>query len=47
VRPLLLPALNPDPAELIERAQRAARERGWPDMRAVFVSHDGLWTGRL
>jgi hypothetical protein len=23
------------------------RERGWPDVRAVFVSHDRLWTGRL
>jgi pyruvate kinase len=47
VLPLLLPALNPDPAELIEGARRAARARGWPDMSAVFVSHDGLWTGRL
>jgi hypothetical protein len=47
VRPLLLPALNPDPAQLIEGARRAARERGWPDMRAVFVSHDRLWTGQL
>jgi pyruvate kinase len=47
VRPLLLPALNLDPAELIEGARHAARERGWPDMRAVFVSHDRLWTGRL
>jgi pyruvate kinase len=47
VRPLLLPTLNPDPAELIERARRAARARGWPDMRGVFVSHDRLSTGRL
>ena len=47
VRPLLLPALTPDPTELIEGARRAARARGWPDMRAVFVSHDRLWTGQL
>jgi len=47
VRPLLLPTLNPDPAELIESARRAARARGWPDVRAVFVSHDRLWTGRF
>jgi pyruvate kinase len=47
VRPLLLSALNPDPVALIEGARRAVRERGWPDMRAVFVSHDRLWTGRL
>jgi pyruvate kinase len=32
---------------LIAVARRAARERGWPDMRAVFVSPDRLWTGRL
>ena len=32
---------------LIEGARRAARARGWPNMRAVFVSHDRLWTGQL
>jgi pyruvate kinase len=47
VLPLLLPASNRDPEETIERARGVARERGWPDMRAVFVSHDRLWTGRL
>jgi pyruvate kinase len=47
VLPLLLPASIRDPAETIEVARRAARERGWPEMRAVFVSHDRLWTGRL
>jgi pyruvate kinase len=47
VLPLLLPASSQDPEEMIEVVRRAARERGWPDMRAVFVSHDRLWTGRL
>jgi pyruvate kinase len=47
VLPLILPASSRDPDEMIEVARRAARERGWPDMRAVFVSHDRLWTGRL
>jgi hypothetical protein len=47
VLPLLLPASSQEPGETIEVARRAARERGWPDMRAVFVSHDWLWTGRL
>jgi hypothetical protein len=32
---------------MLEIARRAARARGWPDMRAVFVSHDRLWTGPL
>ena len=40
-------ASQEDPEEMIEVARRAARERGWPDMRALFVSHDRLWTGRL
>jgi pyruvate kinase len=43
----LVPASIRDPDEIIEAARRAARQRGWPDMRAVFVSHDRLWTGRL
>ena len=47
VLPLLLPASGQEPGEMIEVARRAARERGWPEMRAVFVSHDWLWTGRL
>jgi pyruvate kinase len=47
VLPLLLPSSSQDPEEMIEVARRAARERGWPDMRAVFVSHERLWTGRL
>jgi pyruvate kinase len=47
VLPLLLPASSQEPKEVIEVARRAARERGWRDMRAVFVSHDWLWTGRL
>jgi pyruvate kinase len=47
VLPLLLPASSQEPKEMIEVARRAARERGWRDMRAVFVSHDWLWTGRL
>jgi pyruvate kinase len=47
VLPLRLPAFNPDPAELLEVVRREARARGWPDRRAVFVSHDRLWTGRL
>jgi pyruvate kinase len=47
VLPLLLPASSQEPREMIEVARRAARERGWRDMRAVFVSHDWLWTGRL
>jgi hypothetical protein len=41
---LPLPASSQDPEEMIEVARRAARERGWPDMRALFVSHDRLWT---
>jgi pyruvate kinase len=44
---LLSPASSQDPEQMLEGARRAARERGWPDMRAVFVSHDRLWTGRL
>jgi pyruvate kinase len=47
VLPLLLPASSQNPEEMIEVARRVARERGWPDMRAVFVSHDRLWSGRL
>jgi pyruvate kinase len=47
VLPLLLPASSQDPEQMITAARRAARARGWPDMRAVFVSHDRLWTGRL
>jgi pyruvate kinase len=47
VLPLLLSASRPDPEELMERARGAARQRGWPDMRAVFASHDRLWVGRL
>jgi len=47
VLPLLLPASSQEPGEMIEVARRAALERGWPDMRAVFVSHDRLWMGRL
>jgi hypothetical protein len=47
VLPLLLPASSQDFEEVIAVARRAARERGWPDMRAVFVLHDRLWTGRL
>jgi pyruvate kinase len=47
VLPLLMPASSQEPEEMIEVARRAARERGWPDMRAVFVSHDRLWKGRL
>ena len=47
VLPLLLPSSSQDSEEMIEVARRAARERGWPDMRAVFVSRDRLWTGRL
>ena len=44
---LLLSASSSDPEEIIERARGAARQRGWPDMRAVFVSHDRLWLARL
>jgi pyruvate kinase len=47
VLPLLLPASSRDPQEMVDVARRAARERGWPDLRAVFVSHDRLWTGRI
>jgi pyruvate kinase len=47
VLPLLLPASSQDPEQMIEVLRRAAREHGWPDMRAVFVSRDRLWTGRL
>jgi pyruvate kinase len=47
VVPLALPASSQDPEQMIEAARRAARERAWPVMRAVFVSHDRLWTGRL
>src|SRR4030095_2851399 len=47
VLPVPLPSSSQDPEEMIEVARRAARERGWPDMRAVFVSHERLWTGRL
>jgi pyruvate kinase len=47
VLPLLLRASSQEPQEMIAVARRAARERGWRDMRAVFVSHDWLWTGRL
>jgi hypothetical protein len=46
VLPLLLPASSQDPESMIEVLRRAAREHGWPDRRAVFVSHDRLWTGR-
>jgi pyruvate kinase len=47
VLPLLLPASSREPEAIIAVARRVARERGWPDVRAVFVSHDRLWTGRL
>jgi pyruvate kinase len=47
VLPLLLPAWDRDPEKTIEQARGAARARDWPDMRAVFVLHDRLWTGRL
>jgi len=47
VLPLLLPSSSQGLEEMIEVARRAARARGWPDMRAVFVSHERLWTGRL
>ena len=40
VLPLLLPSSSQGLEEMIEVARRAARERGWPDMRAVFVSHE-------
>lgn len=45
VRPLLLPASSRDLEDLLEAARRAARERGWPALPAVFVSHDRVWTG--
>lgn len=47
VRPLLLSPSGPSPEPMLEVARRAARARGWPEVRAVFVSHDRLWTGRL
>jgi pyruvate kinase len=45
VLPLLLPVSPRGPEETLEAARRAARERRWPAMRAVFVSHDQLWMG--
>ena len=47
ILPLTLPSSARDPGETVEVARRAARARGWPDMRAVFVCHDRLWAGRL
>jgi pyruvate kinase len=47
VLPLLLPSSAHGSAEMLEAARHAARARGWPDVHAVFVSHDRLWTGRL
>jgi pyruvate kinase len=47
VFPLTLPPSARGPGETLEGARGAARARGWPDLRAVFVSHDRLWTGRL
>jgi pyruvate kinase len=47
VWPLRLPAPSPAPDEMIEGARRAARARGWPDLRAVFVAHDRLWMGQF
>jgi pyruvate kinase len=47
VVPLLLPPSCHDPEEMIGAVRRAVRERGWPEMRAVFVSHHQLWIGRL
>jgi pyruvate kinase len=47
VLPLPLGPSAGGPGEILEVARRAARARGWPETRAVFVSHDRLWTGRL
>ena len=44
---LALPPSARGAEEMLEVARGAARARGWPDLRAVFVSHDRLWTGRL
>jgi pyruvate kinase len=45
VLPLVVPASSPE--TLVEAARGAARARGWPVRRAVFVAHDRLWTGPL
>jgi pyruvate kinase len=45
VLPLVVPASSPE--ELVDAVRRAVRARGWPLRRAVFVSHDRLWTGPL
>jgi hypothetical protein len=47
VLPLLLPSSSQDSEEMIEVARRAARERGWPDMRAVFVSHGDFYASTI
>jgi pyruvate kinase len=47
VLPLPVPSSARGAEAMLEIARRAARARGWPDMRAVFVSHDRLWTGPL
>jgi pyruvate kinase len=47
VVPLPLPSPVPGPGEMLDVARGVARARGWAEMRAVFVSRDRLWTGRL
>jgi len=47
VRPLPVLAASQDPDQIVQAARRAARARGWPERRAVFVAHDRLWTGWL
>ena len=47
VLPVLLSASTDGSEEMVEAARRAARARGWPHMRAVFVSLHRLWTGQL